>query len=200
MSKRTEAVKPFDEFRAPWETADGSEAELDKGKVKRLIHKLTLDGAKALDQIDELQAAVKAVETERDQAKDDAAKASPDEANRKIARLEKENEALKGERDTLSHDLEVTKVRGELLGGLDPKVAKYVKGETKEEIEASLAEVKADFGISDEKDGEDGEDKVRTTPRSNLVNRTDPTPPGRGSGEIDFDKAADEILGYGVFG
>ena len=34
MGKHTDALKPFDEFRAPWETADGSEAEIDKAKAE----------------------------------------------------------------------------------------------------------------------------------------------------------------------
>lgn len=200
MGKHTDALKSFDEFRAPWETADGSEAEIDKSKLRRFIYNLMSDKAKAQDARDEATEAVKAAEQERDEAKDEAAKASPDEANRKITRLEKQVADLTTERDGLVAANEQRELRAEVLGDLPAKYAKYVTGTTKEELEKSLEDVKADFGLTDEPGDDDDEPGVRTAPRSRLRNGADPDAGKGGSDEVDFDKAADEILGTSIFG
>lgn len=200
MGKHADKVKSFDEFVAPWETEGGTDAEIDKPKLKRFIYNLKFGEAKALDSRDDALATVTTVETERDEAKAEAEKASPDEANKKIARLEKENGELKTERDGLVKDKEVSDLRAEVLEGVNPKHAKHVKGETREELEASLKEIREDFGIGDESGGDEDEDEdnVRTRPRPKLVNAGDKES-GRGSDTVDFDKVADDILGTSVF-
>lgn len=201
MGKHADKIGSFEDFKAPWETESGDEAEVDKGKLKRLMYNARRAEAVALDERDEAKEAVKAAEAERDEAKEEAAKASPDEANRKITRLEKQVADLTTERDGLVAANEQRELRAEVLGDLPAKYAKYVTGTTKEELEKSLEEVKADFGLEDG-DGEGGDDEpqVRTTPRSRLRNGADPEGTQVGSDEVDFDKAADEILGRGVFG
>lgn len=202
MGKHADKIGSFEDFKAPWETESGDEAEVDKGKLKRLMYNARRAEAVALDERDEAKEAVKAAETERDEAKEEAAKASPDEANRKIARFEKQVADLTAERDELVAANEQRELRAEVLGDLPAKYAKYVTGTTKEELEKSLEDVKADFGLEDG-DGEGGDDdepQVRTTPRSRLRNGADPEGTQMGSDEVDFDKAAEEILGRGVFG
>lgn len=201
-TKHKDAVKAYDEFRAPWETADGSEAEIDKPKLKRYIYNLVTDKANAQDSREDALAAVTEAEAERDEAKTQAANANPAEAQKQIDKLTKQVADLTTERDGLVKDKELATLRGEVLGDLDPKVAKYVKGETKEELEKSLEEVKADFGIETKDPEEDPEDppEVRTRPRTNLRNGSDPEGGKAGSDAVDFDKAADQILGNGIFG
>lgn len=202
MGKHTDAVKAYDEFRAPWETEGGTDAEIDKPKLKRYIYNLVTDKAKAQDSRDETLETVKAVEQERDDAKAEAEKASPDEANKKIARLEAENAKLKDEAAARVKADEQKALRDEVLDGLDPKYAKYVQGETREDLEKSLEAVKADFGLTDdgqEEDGDDDEPTVRTTPRTRVRNPADPAPKGGAEQEYDFDKIADGIVGGGVF-
>jgi hypothetical protein len=199
-TKHKDAVKSFDEFRAPWETADGTEAEIDKPKLKRYIYGLVTDKAQAQDARDDALADLATAEQERDAAKEDAEKASPDEANKKIAKLEKKVADLTAERDKLVTDKEQADLRAEVLEGLDSKYAKYVTGETREELEKSLEQVKADFGLAEEggEENEEDEPEVRTKPRAKLRNITDPDP-NKGAEEIDFDKVADEYLGGSVF-
>ena len=205
MAKHLEAVKAYDEFRAPWETADGSEAEIDKPKLKRYIYNLVTDKAKAQDARDTAQEQVATVEAERDEFKAQAADANGAEAQKTIDKLEKKVADLTSERDGLVADKERSELRSEVLAGLDPKYAKYVQGETREELEKSLEEVKVDFGLDsgDEDEDEDNEPEVRTTPRARTKRLTNPADEKSGKGgeaEIDFDKVADDILGSGPFG
>lgn len=201
MGKHTDALKAFDEFRAPWETADGSEAEIDKPKLKRYIYGLASDKAKAQDAREEAIESVKAVEADLEKAKKEAASANGEEATKKIDKLEKELADAKAKVETLEKDKERSDLRAEVLAGLDPKYAKYVQGETRDELEKSLGEVKADFGLEDgDGDGDDGDEpKVHTRPRTTLRNPLDPNSGKGGDAPVDFDKVADDILGNGVF-
>lgn len=201
-TKHKDAVKAYDEFRAPWETPDGSEAEIDKPKLKRYIYNLVTDKANAQDSREDALADLSVAETERDEAKTEAANANPVEAQKKIEKLEAQVTALTTERDTLVAAKAEADLRAEVLAGVDPKVAKYVKGATKEELEESLEEIKADFGLASEDPEEDPEDppEVRTRPRARLRNGADPEGGKGGDEAVDFDKAADQILGTGVFG
>lgn len=200
MGKHLDAVKAFDEFRAPWETADGTEAEIDKPKLKRYIYGLVTDKAKAQDAREEAVENVTRLEGELDEAKKEAASSNGEEAQKKIAKLEKKVADLTAERDKLVTDKEQADLRAEVLEGLDSKYAKYVTGETREELEKSLEQVKADFGLAEEggEENEEDEPEVRTKPRAKLRNITDPDP-NKGAEEIDFDKVADEYLGGSVF-
>ena len=202
MGKHTDAVKPIEEFRAPWETADGSEAEIDKPKLKRYIYNLVTDKAKAQDSREEALENVKTLEADLEEAKTQAASANGPEAQKRIDKLEGELEKAKGRVTELEQEKEHNELRSEVLGDLDPKYAKYVQGTTREELEKSLEQVKEDFGLGgDDGDGEDEDDesKVRTRPRARIKNPSDPKPDEGGS-SIDFDKVADQILGTSVFG
>lgn len=207
MGKHTDKIGSYDNFRAPWETEAGEDAEINKASLKRLIYNLKAGEAKALDQRDENAEAIAAAEAERDEAKEEVAKASPDEANRKIARLEKERDELKAAAEEREKADAHEALRKEVLGDLDPKYAKYVTGDDKKSLEESLEAVKADFGLEDrDPDDEDGDEDdddtvgLRTRPRS-LTNPSDPSGgKPEGAGEVDFDKAADQILQRGVFG
>lgn len=198
-TKHKDAVKPFDEFRAPWETADGSEADIDKPKLKRYIYGLVTDKANAQDAREDALADVATITAERDEAKEQAANANPAEAQKQIDKLTKQVADLTAERDGLVKAKEVADLRASVLGDLDPKYAKYVTGETEEELKASLESVKADFGIEDAPKDDEDEDRVRTRPRSRLKNGSDPES-GKGGDDYDFDKVAEGIVGGGIFG
>lgn len=203
MAKHLDALKPFDEFRAPWETEGGSDAEIDKPKLKRWIYGVLTDKAKAQDAREEALESVKTLEADLDEAKKEAASANGDEATKKIAKLEKELAEAKSTVETLEKDKEISELRAEILAGVDPKHAKHVKGETREEIEKSLEEIREDFGLP--KPGEDPADddddvQIRTRPRTSLTNPADKLAGKSGDADLDFDKIADQILGTSVFG
>lgn len=203
MGKHTDALKSFDEFRAPWETADGSEAEIDKPKLKRYIFNLATDKAKAQDAREDALESVKTIEADLEQAKTEAASANGEEATKKIAKLEKDLAAAQEKVTSLETEKEHNALRAEVLGDLDPKYAKYVVGEDREALEKSLEEVKADFGLEDNsnEDDEDDEDKnVRTRPRAKLTTGLDAKSGKEGDGDYDPYEVADQILGTGIFG
>lgn len=196
----------YEDFKAPWETESGEDAEVDKPKLKRLLFNARKGEAVAQDAVKAAETdrdeAVKAAETERDAAKAEVEKASPEEANRKIAKLESENAALKTAADDRKKADEHEELRKEVIGDLDPKYAKYVQGADRDALEKSLESVKADFDLADGEEGEEGDDDdvIRTRPRSRLRNGSDPESGKPGTDEVDFDAAADKILGGGVFG
>lgn len=204
MGKHTDALKSFDEFRAPWETEGGTDAEIDKPKLKRWIHGILSDKAKAQDAREDLAADLEKAKADLDSAKDEAANANGEEAQKKIDRLEKKVADLTSERDKLVADQELAELRKDVLGDLPEKYAKYVKGETREELEKSLEEIKADFDIKDtDEDADDGDDdevEVRTRPqaRTRLVNAADKNGKG-GEEQVDFDAVADGIVGTSIF-
>lgn len=199
-TKHQDKIGSFESFRAPWETESGGEVDVDKTALKRLLFNLKLSEAKALDAQDDAKVSVTEAETERDEAKTQAANANPAEAQKQIDKLTKQVTDLTAERDGLVKAKETSDLRSKVLEGVDPKVAKYVVGDTEEELTESLKAVKADFGIADEadEDAEDDEPEVRTRPRSRLRNGSDPVP-DKVVEDYDFDKAADEILGGTVF-
>lgn len=204
MGKHTDALKPFDEFRAPWETADGSEADIDKPKLKRFIYNLFTDKAKAQDAREEAVESVKTIEADLEEAKKEAASANGEEATKKIAKLEKDLAEAKATATALEKDKEISDLRAEVLEGVDPKHAKHVKGETREELEKSLAEIREDFGIeapgADDDDDNDDETEVRTRPRPRLTNPLDAQlgkTGGGADGAVDYDAVAENILSGG---
>ena len=204
VPKHLDALKPFDEFRAPWETEGGSDAEIDKSKLKRWIYGVLTDKAKAQDAREDALESVKTLESDLEQAKKEAASANGDEATKKIAKLEKELAEAKSTVETLEKDKEVSELRAEILAGVDPKHAKHVKGETREELEKSLEEIREDFGLPKpgEKEGDEDDEnaQVRTRPRTGLTNPADKLAGKSGEAELDFDKIADQILGTSIFG
>lgn len=206
-TKHQDKIGSFENFRAPWETEAGADAEIDKPKLKRLIFNLKSGEAKALDAAADAAADLEAAETERDEAKEQAANANPAEAQKQIDKLQKKVDDLTAERDGLVKAKEHADLRAEVIGDLDPKYAKYVQGEDREALEKSLADVKADFGLeSGDGDGDEGDEEeenpLRSTPRARKGLRNGPDPEsGKGGDEVDFDKVADQIIGGGrVFG
>lgn len=204
MGKNLDKLGSLDSFRAPWETEGGSDAEIDKPKLKRWIYGVLGDKAKAQDARDDVQEKLATAEKDLETAKAEAADANGEEAQKKIDKLEKKVADLTAERDGLVSAKEQAELREEVLGDFavkNPKAAKYVKGETREELEKSLEEIKADFGITDggDEDDEEEEPTIRTKPRV-LGNPADPDA-GKGAENYDFDKVADEVLTGGrVFG
>lgn len=198
MGKNTDAVKPLDQWRAPWETESGSDAEIDKPKLKRYIHNLVMDKAKAQDARDEAAESVTALEKDLEEAKTEAAASNGEEAQKKIDRLTSQLAAAKQKVTDLEAEKERNDLRSEVLEGLDAKYAKYVVGETREELEASLEEVKKDFGLDDNNEGDDededdDEPPARTRPATRLKSVNDPDPDS-GKESYDPDKIADQIL------
>lgn len=203
MGKHTDKLGKFEEFRAPWETADGSEAEIEKPKLKRWIFNLLADKAKSQDARDEATDKVAEIEKELETAQTELASANGEEAQKKIKKLEGDLADAKAKVTELETAKEQADLRAEVLEGLDSKYAKYVTGTTREELEKSLEEVKADFGLEDgddnEDENEDDEPRVRTTPRTSLRNGADPKNGKPGEQTVDFDKVADGIVGSSLF-
>lgn len=203
MGKHIDELGSYQDFRAPWETESGEEVEPDRGKLKKLLFNARSAKAAALDERDEAQEKLDQAVTDLEAAKKEAASANGEEAQKKITTLEKKVADLTSERDKLVADKEEAELRAEVLGDLDPKMAKYVKGKTREELEKSLEEVKADFGVVDGEGDEEDEDRpgLRTRPRS-LLNPGDPEPDkGKGSQGPDPEQVADQILSGGrIFG
>lgn len=194
------------DFKAPWESEAGGDAEVDKSKLKNLIYNLKADLAKARDAGEDLKATLSEVETERDEAKKQAADGSGAEAQKQIDKLTKERDDAVKERDSLQGEKDQAALRKEVLGDFEaanPKAAKYVTGTTKEELEASLEEVKADWGISEEDPEETEEEEsnpLRSRPRTGLLNAGDKESGKPGDKPFDADAVADSILsGRSIF-
>jgi hypothetical protein len=204
VGKHADAVKSYDEFRAPWETEAGTDAEIDKPKLKRYIYNLVTDKAKAQDARDDKDEALTQATADLEAAKTEAANANGPEAQKKIDALQATVDKLTGEAKARKEADEHEALRKEVIGDLDPKYAKYVVGADREALEKSLEDVKADFGIEDgdgdgDEDGDEDEPTVRTTPRSRVRNPADPQNGKAGEAPIDFEAVADEYLGNSVF-
>jgi hypothetical protein len=207
-TKHKDSVKPLPDFRAPWENEAGEAGEIDPDKLKRYIHGLLVDKASAQDAREDALADVATANTERDEFKTQAEANNPAEAQKQIDALQAKLDKAQGALDKIEADKEAADLRAEVLGDFEaknPKAAKYVVGTTKEELEKSLEEVRADFGIEAGEGDEDPDDdnaSVRTAPRkTSLTNGGDPKGAARGTEQVDFDKVAGEIIGGGrVFG
>lgn len=205
-TKHVEAVPAFDQFRAPWESEGGTDAEIDKPKLKRWIHNILVDKGKAQDSRDDAVADLEEVTAERDDFQKQAEASNGEEATKKIAKLEKQVADLTSERDELVSANEERDLRAKVLVGLPDKYAKRVIGKTEDELKASLKELAEDFdiplndaGLYDPKSGddEDSEDEgqpvpVRRQPRTDLHNITDPDPDA--PKVIDYDAVAASIV------
>jgi len=200
VGKHTDALKSLDEFRAPWETEGGTDAEIDKPKLRRFIFNLLTDKAKAQDARDEADEALKTAEKELETAQAEAAEANGAEAQKKIDKLQKRVDDLTVERDKLVSDKEVSELRSEALKDIDPKFHDWIQGTTQDELDASIEKFKETFGIEDGEPGDEDdpdEPTVRTTPRPILKNAADPKNGKPADQEIDWDKVADGIVGSG---
>lgn len=206
-TKHTEAVKSYEEFRAPWETADGSEAEIDRPRLKRYLYNLTVDKAKAQDAREDAVTELTEAQASLEKAEADLETASGPEAQKKIDKLQKKVDDLTEAAEKRQADDDLADLRAEVLEGVDPKYAKRVTGTTREELEESYADLAKDFDLPalgeeaepGDDDGDDDVPTVRTRPRT-LHNAGDPAPGKGAEKEIDFDAAANEILGVSVFG
>lgn len=185
--KHTEEVPELDAFKAPWET-DAGETEIDKSRLKRFIHNLIKDKAKALDSRDEAQDELTKVTSERDEAKNKLEKGGdPDlakelKASRDETAKEKER-ADKAEHRILVHEVAAAK-------GLTPTQAKRLQGSTKDELEADADELITDLGIRvGDGDDDDNEPALRSAPVG--TNSGDPRPPGR---QVSKEPNYDEIV------
>lgn len=201
MPKHTDALPTFDAFRAPWETETGSDSEIDKPKLKRYIYNLVTDKARAQDARDVATDELSTASEELATAQAEVRKASPEEANKKISKLEAQLDEITKERDGLVQAKEYAQLREEVLGDTDKKYAKYVVGETREELEASLKTVLEDFGVSadaqDDDEADEEEDfSLDTQPKA--LNLRNVVTPKDVKGDFDFDKMAGEILGQSI--
>lgn len=196
MGKHTDKLGEFDNFKAPWESETGSDAEIDAEKFKKYLFNLLLDKAKAEDAADEAAEKVTKAEKDLKNAKDEVAKGDP---TGKIAELETNLAEAEKDRDKAQGDL--LRVTVGIEKGLTPKQAARLQGSTKEEIEADADEILETFGVkqaSKESDEDDDEGSGRTSPRPKL-NLVNPGDGGGSGGEYDYDKIAGEIVGGSNF-
>lgn len=213
MPKHVDAIAPIESFRAPWETEGGEEVEIDKAKLKRYIHGLQMDKAKAQDARDAADEAKTAAETAKAAAEVEAAaqkKRADDSTGAETAtalkKAEEDRNKYKTELDALKAEKAHAELKAKVIGDLEPKYAKYVTGETEEELENSLKQVREDFDLpdpdaksNDDEDDEDGDDdsddfSLRRQPLTNGRRGIDSD---AGEKNYDFDKVAASILDGG---
>lgn len=204
MPKHLDKVPALDAFRAPWETEAGEDAEIDKAKLKRYIHGLQVDKAKAQDARDAADEAKTTAETEAAAQKKRADDATGTETAAALKKAEEDRDKFEAEVKSLKAEKAAADLKSEVIGDLEPKYAKYVTGDTKEALEASLKQVREDFNLPDpdakpDDDDEDDDNEapsLRRQPR--LTNgRTGSEPADQ---DFDFDKAAAAILEGNQFG
>lgn len=173
-------VPKLEEYRAPWETEAGEDAEIDKGKLKKYIHGLLSDK-------DRLQTQVTTVTGERDKLKT-AADEKAREGETETQRLERENQELKAKLENPAESEEVLRLRVALDKGLTAHQAKRLVGKTEEELAADADELLKEFGGTGSTDGDEG--VPRSQPRK-LTNPGDPDPDA--DAVIDIEKALESI-------
>lgn len=203
MGQHTDALGTIENFNAPWETAAG-EVEIEKPRLKLWIFNLLHDKAKAQDARDETAGKVTEAEKALEAAKTEFAKG---DTTGKIAELE--GKLTQAETDAKKAQVTLDRTLVGINKGLTLAQAEYLQGETKEEIEASAAKILETFGVKtattetddereerEEREREEAEAEDiggRQTPvRTDLVN---PAQRGDADKAVDFDKAADQILG-----
>ena len=183
MAKHVEKVPSLEDFKAPWET-DAGETEIDKVRLRKYIHSLTLDKARAQDARDEATEQVETVSKERDEAKAAAEKGGdPDlakELEAERAKTAKETDrANKAERSLVVTQVAASK-------GLTETQAKRLQGSTKEELEADADELLTSFGGAGNGDNESEGEGLTRTPRSLVT-------PNTGKGTKSNTPTADDI-------
>lgn len=201
MPKHIDNVPALAEFRPPWITEDGNEVEIDKDKLKKYIHGLVTDKAKAQDARDDEATKVKdltgQVDTLQKQVDE---KNGPDST----ALVEAERSKTKAaEERAKAAELETTRLLAGLEAGLTPAQSKRLSGSTKEELEEDAKEFAKDLGVDPKKskegsedpdEGEEGDEPFQFP--QHLV--------GAGGGKPlsptdDIEKAVDGILGRSYF-
>ena len=195
MAKHIDNVPSLKDFKAPWESETG-ETEIDKAVLKKYIHNLITDKAKAQDGRDEAVAKVSTLEAERDEYKEQVESKDPD-SGKKISRLEADLEKAKAALAKAEARADRAEVAHEK--NLTPAQAKRLQGETKDELAADADEIIELFGGAgknddDDEGDEDDEDQngLRSTPtRKNLTNPVDRK--GGADQEPDYEAIAAEI-------
>lgn len=166
-------VPTLDQYRAPWETEAGGEAEIDKGKLKKYLHGLLVDK-------DRLQTTVTEVTTERDTLKS-AAEEKSREGETELERLKRENAELAAKQGQApAETAETLRLRVALEKGLTLTQANRLSGSTQEELAADADAYLAEIGKTP---GE--ESTVRRQPQT-VTN-------GGGSGDDDGDDTPIDI-------
>lgn len=198
MPKHIDNVPKIDEFRPPWMTEDGQEVEIDKDKLKRYIHNLVVDKAKAQDSRDEAANKVKDLDAQVDTLQKQVDEKDPDAATKVAAEREKTKQA---EDRALKAEQALTRLEVAAEAGLTPAQAKRLQGSTKEELEADAKSFAEELGIesSGASDNDDVDDEGRTQPR--LSQRSLVTPGSRlgsGSDEIDYESVAGHLVGGSI--
>jgi hypothetical protein len=200
VGKHLDKLGSLEEFKAPWESDTGSDAEIDATKLKKYLYNLQSDKAKAEDAAEEAAEKVTKAEQDLKDAKAEVAKGDP---TGKIAELEgklaeAQTAATKAEQNLLRVEVATEK-------GLTVKQAKRLQGETEEELKADADEILEEFGVKatkqddeDEHDEDEDEPTGRTTPQRKL-NLVNPGDTGSGAAEIDYDKEAAAIVGGSLF-
>lgn len=203
MPKHIDNVPKLADFRPPWITADGTEAEINKDTLVKYIHNILTDKAKAQDARDELVESNKALEAERDTLKGEVDSKDPDSAG-KIAKLEAK--IKDGEAKLAKSELDLARVEIASEKGLTAKQAKRLQGATREELEADADELVEDLGLKkteetdeereerEEREAEEAE-SGRTTPQfqRHLVNGGDGK--SGSDAQYDYDAIAAQIDG-----
>lgn len=199
MPKHVDNVPKLEDFRPPWVNAQGEESEINKDTLKKFIHNLLTDKAKAQDSRDVALEKVTAAEAERDEFKAEIdSKADPDSA-KAITKLERQLEDAKA--DLAKAELRADRVEIAAEKGLTPKQAKRLQGATREELETDADELLEDLGITpgsndsdEDPDDEEAELTGRTRPRAKrLVNGGHRGSSGADT-EVDYEKIAAELM------
>lgn len=199
MGKNLDKLGKIEDFKAPWETETGSDAEIDSSKLKKFLFNLLTDKAKAEDASDEaVEAKTKAEQELTEKASEFAKGDTTGELGKvqtKLAEAENAAKTAQGNLDRLTVGIEK---------GLTPAQAKRLQGSTIKELEADADELLETFGVvKGEKPGdndgdEEDEQEGRTAPRSALT-LVNPADTDGGGKDYDYDKIAGEIASGNLF-
>jgi hypothetical protein len=200
VGKNLDKLGTYENFKAPWESDTGSNAEIDADKLKKFLFNLERDKAKASDAAEEAAENVKTAEKALTDAQAEFAKGDQSgalaEAQSKLAKAETERDEAQGN---------LLRITVGIDKGLTPAQAKRLQGKTQEELEADADEILETFGVKppaadegDDEDEDEDEPTGRTTPRAKL-NLVNPGDTNSGGGEIDYEKAASDIVGGNLF-
>lgn len=187
MPKHIETLGSFENFEFnSLLTAD----EVDVEKLKKYVFGLLTDKARAQDARDAAKVETSDVQRELDETKAElSSKGNPDLAA-KLKKAEDERDEWK----TKAEGLEAAQLAVDVAEekGLSKTQAKYLKGATKEELEASADEFIKDNGITPRDPDEDPDDEIPSLRRTPRVH-TNPLDPAAGSpaqGEHDYEAVA----------
>lgn len=195
MSKFLSKVPSLADYQAPWEK-DGEDSEVDKTALKKFIHNLLVDKAKAQDAREAEQAKTVEVATERDELQTKLeSKADPDIAAELTKAKQKQAEA---ESKAAAAEARADRVEIAVEKGLSPAQAKRLVGSNREELEADAEELVKDLGIEPKNDDGD-DDEGRVAPRARLRTGGDPAAGSGPEAPVDFEAVAAKIQGSKIW-